>query len=181
MYLKSSQQLLCVCHTFWLSDYSKRNFWHHIKGEKIKNYLKTDDIQSSFKIYIKMIPVWLGLRISIRGYNDAVGRMLTCATILVTWSFFYEMAYYLPAWCDTGGQQSKKASRDKWNRSRTLFQFWAEALGTIAEPPAVLLFFCPKSSQPQAIVAPLAYVPECRRAWSHSWPSVTWNTSEKYA
>lgn len=47
--------------------------------------------------------------------------------------------------------------------------------------PAILLVFCPKSSQSQAIVAPLAYIPEWRRAWSHSWPSATCNTSEKYA
>ena len=107
--------------------------------------------------------------------------MLTCATILLTWSLFYEMAYYLPAWCDKGGNRERKLHMINGTEAGLYFSSERKLLEPLLNLPAILLFFCPKSSQSQATVAPLAYTLEWRRAWSHRWPSATCNPSEKYA
>ena len=107
--------------------------------------------------------------------------MLTCATILLTWSLFYEMAYYLPAWCDKGGNRERKLHMINGTEAGLYFSSERKLLEPLLNLPAILLFFCPKSSQSQATVVPLAYTLEWRRAWSHRWPSATCNPSEKYA
>ena len=107
--------------------------------------------------------------------------MLTCATILLTWSLFYEMAYYLPAWCDKGGNRERKLHMINGTEAGLYFSSERKLLEPLLNLPAILLFFCPKSSQSQATVAPLAYTLEWRQAWSHRWPSATCNPSEKYA
>lgn len=49
-YSKSSGQLLCTYHTFWLSDgLPKEKVLTPSKGEKIKSFLKTDDAQRELK------------------------------------------------------------------------------------------------------------------------------------
>ena len=105
--------------------------------------------------------------------------MLTCATILLTWSLFYEMAYYLP--CEKGGNRERKLPVINGTEAGLYFSSERKLLEPLLNLPAILLFFCPKSSQSQAILAPLACVPEWRWAWSYRWPSATCNTSEKYA
>jgi len=105
--------------------------------------------------------------------------MLTCATILLTWSLFYEMAYYLPAWCDKGGNRERKLHMINGTEAELYLSSERKLLEPLLNLPAILLFFCPKSSQSQATVAPLAYIPEWRRAWSHRWLSATCNPSVK--
>lgn len=89
------------------------------------------------------------------------------------------MAYYLPAWCDKGGNRERKLHMINGTEAELYLSSERKLLEPLLNLPAILLFFCPKSSQSQATVAPLAYIPEWRRAWSHRWLSATCNPSVK--